>query len=94
MTLPGPGGYEITWAPGAVRLPLEPAPSGHLILPTDAYDKIAATPTSANMELSFAVGHTTGSSSSGLVRPDPSISTDDDDKEKTGSVAPTLSLSP
>ena len=30
LTFPGPGGYEVNWAPGAIHIPLTPAPSGHL----------------------------------------------------------------
>ena len=41
LTYPGPGGYEITWAPGAVHFDLESAPSGHLLIPVDNYDKLA-----------------------------------------------------
>ena len=40
LTYPGPGGYEITWAPGAVHFDLESAPSGHLLIPVDGYDKL------------------------------------------------------
>ena len=40
LTFPGPGGYEIRWAPGARHMPLERAPSGHLIIPCDHYDRI------------------------------------------------------
>ena len=40
LTYPGPGGYEITWAPGAVHFDLESAPSGHLLIPVDNYDKL------------------------------------------------------
>ena len=37
LTFPGPDGYRIQWAPGARRYKLERAPSGHLILPCDAF---------------------------------------------------------
>ena len=37
LTFPGPGGYTIEWAPGARRFKLERPPSGHLILPCDAF---------------------------------------------------------
>ena len=32
LTFPGPGGYIIKWAPGALHIPLTPAPSGHLVI--------------------------------------------------------------
>jgi hypothetical protein len=40
LTLPGPGGYTVTWSPGTARYKLERAPSGHLILPCDEYKKV------------------------------------------------------
>ena len=40
LTLPGPGGYNVTWSPGTVRYKLEKAPSGHLILPCDEFEKV------------------------------------------------------
>ncbi len=40
LTFPGPGGYKIEWAPGAIRLPLQQAPSGHLVLVTDAFGNL------------------------------------------------------
>ena len=40
LTFPGPGGFEITWAPGAVHFDLESAPSGHLLVPVDNYDQL------------------------------------------------------
>ena len=40
LTFPGPGGYEINWAPGATHIQLESAPSGHYVIPVDAYDRI------------------------------------------------------
>ena len=39
LTFPGPGGFEITWAPGAVHFDLESAPSGRPLIPVDDYDK-------------------------------------------------------
>ena len=40
LTFPGPGGYEIRWAPGAVHMPLKRAMSGHLMAPLTHYDKL------------------------------------------------------
>ena len=40
MTIPGPGGYEIKWAPGAIHIPLIPARSSHLMIPCDLYENI------------------------------------------------------
>ena len=50
LSFPGPGGYTIQWSPGTSHFPLVPAPSGHLMMVVDAYDKIRpaaglATPT-------------------------------------------------
>ena len=43
LTFPGPGGYSINWAPGAVHMPLQRAMSGHLMAPLTAYDKLPKT---------------------------------------------------
>ena len=40
LILPGPGDVEITLPPGSVRVPLEKAPSGHLVMVVDDYQKI------------------------------------------------------
>ena len=40
LMMPGPGRYNVNWSPGAVRYKLERAPSGHLILPCDAFAKL------------------------------------------------------
>ena len=40
MSFPGPGGYKIEWSPGSRHFPLSLAPSGHLILPIDHYDRL------------------------------------------------------
>jgi hypothetical protein len=45
LTLPGPGGYTVAWSPGTVRYKLEKAPSGHLILPCDEFDKVSTAST-------------------------------------------------
>ena len=42
LTFPGPGGYTIEWAPGAMHIPLHQTPSGHLAFPLDAYDEVKA----------------------------------------------------
>ena len=39
----GPGGYKITLSPGSKVLPLENAPSGHLLLPCTEWQKAAST---------------------------------------------------
>ncbi len=43
MTFPGPGGYTISWAPGAMHMPLVKATSGHLCVELDHYDKLPTT---------------------------------------------------
>jgi len=40
LTLPGPEGFEVKWSLGTRHFPLIHAPSGHLILPCDLFDKI------------------------------------------------------
>ena len=40
MHLPGPGDVQIILPPGSRSIPLEKAPSGHLVMPIDHYDQI------------------------------------------------------
>ena len=40
FTIPGPGGYKIEWAPGAIHIPLTPAMSSHLMIPCDKYKDV------------------------------------------------------
>ena len=40
LTFPGPGGYEITFAPGYQQFKLEQAPSGHLVIPISDFGKV------------------------------------------------------
>mgnify|MGYP003314368567 CR=1 FL=1 len=40
MTIPGTGGYEIKWAPGAIHIPLVPAMSSHLMMPCSEFEKV------------------------------------------------------
>ena len=44
LSVPGPGGYKIEWSPGTLHVPLQNAPSGHLVMPVDHYDKVAEKP--------------------------------------------------
>lgn len=37
LTFPGPGLYKIDWAPGAIHIPLQRAPSGHLCFRADLF---------------------------------------------------------
>ena len=37
MAFPGKGGYKIEWSPGTKLLPLDTSPSGHLVIPCDAF---------------------------------------------------------
>ena len=39
IAFPGPGGYKIEWSPGTKLLPITKAPSGHLVIPCDKFDK-------------------------------------------------------
>jgi len=40
LILPGEGEVQVQLPPGSTVLPMSKAPSGHLVLPTDAYDKV------------------------------------------------------
>ena len=40
LIFPGPGDVEISLPPGSVRVPLEKAPSGHLVMVIDEYNKL------------------------------------------------------
>ena len=40
LTFPGPGGYEIVFAPGYQQFKLEQAPSGHLVIPISDFSKV------------------------------------------------------
>ena len=40
LILPGPGDVEISLPPGSVRVPLEKAPSGHLVMVIDDYENL------------------------------------------------------
>ena len=41
LILPGPGEVEIVLPPGSVRIPLEKAPSGHLVMVIDNYSNLS-----------------------------------------------------
>ena len=43
LTMPGPGGYEIKWAPGARHFNLQKAPSGHLVIPMHEFSCVPQT---------------------------------------------------
>ena len=43
IIFPGAGGYKIEWSPGTKVLPMTPAPSGHLVIQCDHYEKITKT---------------------------------------------------
>ena len=45
LTFPGPGGYTINWALGALHMPLERAPSGHVVIPCDDFASVASSST-------------------------------------------------
>ncbi len=58
MAFPGPGGYEIKWSPGTKLLPMEHAPSGHLVIPCDRFKELPSG--SANTEqFAFWTDHKT-----------------------------------
>ena len=57
MAFPGPGGYKIEWSPGTKLLPMEAAPSGHLVIPCDSF---AQAKPPGDDELSFVTNHFSG----------------------------------
>ena len=61
LTFPGPGGFDITWAPGATHFDLESAPSGHMLIRVDDYDKLSPTTGLQQRQISLlATGDTGG----------------------------------
>ena len=40
LTVPGPGGYKVEWAPGARHFNLQKAPSGHLVIPMQEFSRV------------------------------------------------------
>ena len=57
IAFPGPGGYKVEWSPGTKLLPMTTAPSGHLVIPCDHFDKIPAQSSTAE-QFSFVTDHT------------------------------------
>ena len=55
---PGPGGYKIEWSPGTKRLPMIPAPSGHLVIPCDKFEEVDKH-TQKTDQLTFCTDRTT-----------------------------------
>ena len=51
----GPGGYKIEWSPRAKRLPMTPAPSGHLVIKCDRLAE-ANRNSSQEPQISFCTG--------------------------------------
>ena len=59
LVFPGPGGYKIIWSPGTRIIPMQKAPSGHLVIACDHFQGI--TETTPNPEaLTFLTDHATG----------------------------------
>ena len=44
LTFPGPGGYEMKWAPGATRIPLQDAMSKHSMIPCARFGHLETPP--------------------------------------------------
>ena len=72
LALPGPGGYKIEWSPGTKLLPMQAAPSGHLVIPCrhkeEVHALIAKKKKAKNAKMqksqfSFVTDHTDSSSS-------------------------------
>ena len=42
LSFPGEGGYTINWSPGTMHCKLEQAPSGHLIMPSGEFGRLAS----------------------------------------------------
>ena len=64
LSFPGPGGYKIEWSPGTKHFPLTVAPSGHLIIPIDEYDKVPPAGGLAQRQMAFHTDQRPGSTSS------------------------------
>ena len=47
----GPGGYKIEWSHGTKIVPLEQAPSGHLVFTCDNYSKVKSPEQTENIVL-------------------------------------------
>ena len=62
IVFPGPGGYKIQWSPGTKRLPMVPAPSGHLVIPCDKYGEVNTAKNSD--QVTFWTDHSKGNRSS------------------------------
>ena len=71
LALPGPGGYKIEWSPGTKLLPMQPAPSGHLVIPCRNREEVQSLLTkkkkeakTSNAQISFVTNHNTTTPSS------------------------------
>jgi len=62
LIFPGKGDVEYVLPPGSIVLPLEKAPSGHLVLPVDEFERLAQK--QGGLPEHNITMHTTGSSSS------------------------------
>jgi len=62
LIFPGKGEVEYALPPGSIVLPLEKAPSGHLVLPVDEFERLAQK--KGGLPEENITMHTTGSSSS------------------------------
>ena len=60
IVFPGPGGYRIEWSLGTKRLPMVPAPSGHLAIPCDNFAEVDRH-AQASDQLAFWTDHLVGS---------------------------------
>ena len=57
IAFPGPGGYEIKWSPGTKLLSMEKAPSGHLLIPCDQFEKVKGK-SDHNEQMAFTTDNT------------------------------------
>ena len=57
LAMPGPGGYKIEWSPGTKLLPITSAPSGHLVIPCDKYDKVPSGTRTNNETQTFVTAY-------------------------------------
>jgi len=61
LAMPGKGGYKIEWSPGTLLLPLEQAPSGHLVFSVDHFQEARdSSEIRGKREVVFCTDHYTG----------------------------------
>ena len=73
IAFPGDSGYEIHWSPGTRLIPLVPAPSGHLVIPSDHFEEL---PTEEQGRMASTTDHRTMSIAEQRPRARPTAQTE------------------